>query len=95
MAFGDPEELRASPCGFATQRWERFGRFTLHPYDTLRDPAYAPPFYHDNHGGRSPIERDSAMGRVSMPSRASAILVATAATLGAMTAYNVISRTEN
>lgn len=29
------------------------------------------------------------MGRVSMPSRASAILVATAATLGAMTAYNV------
>ena len=29
------------------------------------------------------------MGRVSMPSRASAIFVATAATLGAMTAYNV------
>jgi pimeloyl-ACP methyl ester carboxylesterase len=29
------------------------------------------------------------MGRVSMPSRASAILVATAATLGAMTAYNL------
>jgi hypothetical protein len=29
------------------------------------------------------------MGRVSMPSRASAIFVSTAATLGAMTAFNV------
>jgi len=35
------------------------------------------------------IERDSAMGRVSKPSHASAIFTVTAATLAAMTAYNV------
>ena len=35
------------------------------------------------------IERDLAMGRVSKPSRTSAIFIATAATLAAMTAYNV------
>ena len=35
------------------------------------------------------IERDSAMSRVSKPSRASAIFVATAASLAAMTAYNI------
>ena len=35
------------------------------------------------------VERDSAMGRVSKSSRASATLVATAASLAAMTAYNV------
>jgi pimeloyl-ACP methyl ester carboxylesterase len=35
------------------------------------------------------VERDSAMSRVSKPSRASAIFVATAASLAAMTAYNV------
>ena len=35
------------------------------------------------------IERDSAMGRVSKTSRASAFLIATAASLATMTAYNV------
>jgi hypothetical protein len=35
------------------------------------------------------VERDSAMSRVSKPSRASAIFVTTAASLAAVTAYNI------
>src|SRR4029077_20877293 len=49
----------------------------------------APHFHRDNRREAvGLIERDSAMGRVSQPSRTSATLIATA-TLAAMTAYNV------
>ena len=68
---------------------ERFGPFTLHPIHVARQ-SYALHFYRENRREAvGLIERDSAMGRVSRPSRASAIFVATAAALAAMTAYNV------
>ena len=67
---------------------ERFGRFTLHPmHVALR--LSVPPFYHDNQGEAAAPAKGLSMNRVSTPSRASAILVATAATLGTMAAYNV------
>ena len=68
---------------------ERFGPFTLHPIHVARQ-SYALHFYRENQREAvGLIERDLAMGRVSRPSRASAIFVATAAALAAMTAYNV------
>ena len=68
---------------------ERFGPFTLHPIHVARQ-SYALHFYRENQREAvGLIERDSAMSRVSKPSRASAIFVATAASLAAMTAYNI------
>ena len=51
---------------------------------------YAMHFYRENQReALGLIERDSAMSRIAKPSRASAIFVATAASLAAMTAYNI------
>jgi len=51
---------------------------------------YAMHFYRENQReALGLVERDLAMSRVSKPSRASAIFVATAASLAAMTAYNI------
>jgi pimeloyl-ACP methyl ester carboxylesterase len=52
--------------------------------------SYAMHFYRENQReALGLVERDSAMSRVSKPSRTSAIFVATAASLAAMTAYNI------
>jgi hypothetical protein len=77
------------PCGFPTQRGNVSARSRFTVYTLRGSGLRAALLPVKNHRGLSVIERDSAMGRVSMPSRASAIFVATAATLGAMTAYNM------
>ena len=67
---------------------ERFGPAKLHPMHVA--PAVRMHFYRENQReALGLVERDSAMSRVSKPSRASAIFVATAASLAAMTAYNI------
>ncbi len=68
---------------------ERFGpaSFTLY---MSRASLTRMHFYRENQReALGLVERDSAMSRVSKPSRASAIFVATAASLAAMTAYNI------
>ena len=67
---------------------EHFDCFTLTLY-TLRESYRAALLRENQREAVGLIERDSAMSRVSNPSRASAIFVATAASLAAMTAYNI------